>query len=572
MNIYKELKNIITVILTELNIDMQNDFAIETPKDKSHGDLSTNAAMIYCRNVNMKPVELAQKIVEKIKLIEFIAEANIAGAGFINFKIKENIWQDTIKDILEQNINYGDSDIGQNKKINVEYVSVNPTGPMHIGHARCAVFGDSLALLLKKANYDVTKEYYINDAGGQIDVLAKSAYLRYLEVCGEKINIPQGLYPGEYLITVGKEIYQQYANKLVNSPEDEYLPIIKPIAVSMMMGLIKKDLSSIGIYHDVFFSEQNLHQNNDIERSLEFMQGKDLLYRGVLEAPKGKLPDDWEEREQLLFKSSNYGDDTDRPLQKSDGNFTYFAADIAYCQNKINRGFASLIFVLGADHSGYIKRIKAATSALSDGKVDCDVKICQLVNFKQNGEPLKMSKRAGNYITVEDVIELTGKDAIRFMMLTRKNDMTMDFDLEQVKASNKDNPIFYVQYAHARACSVIRNNVNEQSKEIFANKQFDVSLLASEGEINLIKLMAQFPRIIEQSATHHEPHRVVFYLQELAAEFHSLWNKGRDNPKLKFVIADNANLSAARIAMLEAFTNVIKAGLKICNIDAIEAM
>jgi arginyl-tRNA synthetase len=340
----------------------------------------------------------------------------------------------------------------------------------------------------------------------------------------------------------------------------------------MMMEMIKKDLASLGIYHDIFFSELTLHKSHAIEKAIDYMQTKGLLYRGVLEAPKGKTPEDWEEREQLLFRSKDFGDDTDRPLQKSDGAYTYFAADIAYCQDKINRGFDHLIFVLGADHTGYIKRIRAAVKALSDNKVTSDVRICQLVQFKQGGAPLKMSKRAGTYITVEDVIELTGKDAIRFMMLTRKNDITMDFDLEQVRETNKDNPIFYVQYGHARAKSVIRNNEDSSAKELLNKMKFDVKLLQTEDEMALIRLIAQFPRIIEQAAIHHEPHRVVFYLQDLAAEFHSLWNKGRDNQALKFIIEDNTDLSAARLGMVQAFESVIAAGLKICNIEAIEAM
>lgn len=549
----------------------------EPPRDTSHGDIATNAAMVIAKKAGKKPRDLAEEIAKKLNEIDCVENVEIAGPGFINIRLKNEIWLNALLDILSEGKNYGNSNLGKNEKINVEYVSANPTGPMHIGHARGAVYGDALALLLQKSGYDVTKEYYINDAGSQIDVLARSAFLRYKEALGEDIGeIPQGLYPGDYLKPVGKALAEKFGNDFLNKEESDWLPIIRQFAVLQMMEMIRNDLKDLGIEHDVFSSEKDIQERGDIEKSLDFMQEKGLLYQGVLEPPKGKKPDNWSMREQTLFKATDYGDDVDRALKKSDGTYTYFASDIAYHKDKIDRGFNNIILILGADHGGYVKRMKAAVSALSDKSAAIDMKIAQLVNFLDDGKPVKMSKRAGTFTTVKDVIDEVGKDIIRFIMLTRKNDAVLDFDLKAVKEKSKDNPIFYVQYANARANSVLRNAQNECPKacEILKN-DIDLNALShikSKDEIDLIKFMASWPRFVESATATHEPHRIAFYLQELAAGFHSLWNKGKDDAVMRFIIAENPELTAARLAMLKSVTNIIASGLAIFNIEPVKEM
>lgn len=548
-----------------------NSITCEPPRDASHGDMATNAAMILAKTCKKNPREIAENIKEKLKLVKGVSQVEIAGPGFINIRLDKEIWQNVIKTILDKETGYGNSNIGNNEKVNVEYVSANPTGPMHIGHARGAVYGDALAKLLAKSGYDVTKEYYINDAGSQIDVLAQSAFLRYREALGEDIGeIPKGLYPGDYLVPVGKSLAEEYGEILLTKDKSEWLEIIKPFAIEKMMVVIKQDLKKLGVEHDIFTSEKFLHENKAIEESLAHLEKKGLIYRGVLEPPKGKIPDDWEAREQTLFKATEFGDDIDRALQKSDGSWTYFAADTAYHLDKFRRGFNHMVIILGADHGGYVKRLKAIVKALSDEKASIDCKISQLVNFLDDGKPVKMSKRAGTFTTVRDVIEEVGKDIIRFIMLTRKNDAVLDFDLKAVKEQSKDNPVFYVQYAHARAKSVIRNCKKECAEAYTLFESEDNSNLlehiTSEDELFLIKILASWPRIVESSAIHHEPHRIAFYLQDLSAAFHSLWNKGKDEEILRFIIKENPDLTAARMMMLTAFTNVIASGLSVIGV------
>ena len=548
----------------------------EPPKEQSHGDIATNAALALAKFAGKPPRELAETIAAELRKLPYVTKADIAGPGFINLTLMLATWQHTLTDVLEHGIGYGNSTIGEGKKINLEYVSVNPTGPMHIGHARCAVYGDALSLLLLKAGYDVTKEYYINDAGSQIDTLARSAYLRYREASGETISaIPEGLYPGDYLVHTGESLFSHYQKRLLDMDESEWLPLVREFATDSMMALIKNDLLSIGIQHDIFTSEKRLHEQSKIDEAVATLTEKKLVYRGVLEPPKGKKPDDWEEREQTLFRSTDFGDDCDRPLKKSDGSWTYFAADIAYALDKINRGYDSLILVLGADHSGYRKRMEAAVEALSNKRVDIDIILCQLVNFVQDGEPLKMSKRAGNYITVHDVLDIVGKDILRFIMLTRKNDMVMDFDLEKVREQSKDNPVFYVQYAHARVQSILRNAQTELPEAVSLLSKLPKNLLerlSSPHELKLIRLIASWPRIVETAALHHEPHRIAFYLQDLAAEFHGLWNRGNDDKSLRFIIPGDSELTAARLALVKSVAIIVASGLFIFNVEPAQEM
>jgi arginyl-tRNA synthetase len=547
----------------------------EPPREKSHGDIATNAAMALAKFAGTNPRALAELIAAEINTLPYVTKVEIAGPGFINITLTPSSWQNCLSDVLAHGIGYGNSDVGKGKKVNIEYVSVNPTGPMHIGHARCAVYGDALSLLLLKAGYNVTKEYYINDAGSQIDTLARSAYLRYREACGETVTIADGLYPGDYLVQTGESLRAHYGQKLLAMSEEEWLPLVRDFATDSMMALIRDDLQAIGITHDVFTSEKKLHHTHKISEAVKILEGKKLVYHGVLEPPKGKKPDDWEEREQMLFRSTSFGDDCDRPLRKSDGSWTYFAADIAYALDKINRNFDSLILILGADHGGYRKRMEAAVSALSNESVDIDIILCQLVNFVQNGQPLKMSKRAGNYITVRDVLDMVGKDILRFIMLTRKNDMVMDFDLEKVREQSKDNPVFYVQYAHARAQSILRHAVQDMPDAAALSHQATTPLLeqlSSPAELQLIRLIASWPRIVESAALHHEPHRIAFYLQDLAAEFHGLWNKGNEDKSLRFLQPEMVELTAARLILVKTVAIIIASGLFIFNVEPVNEM
>jgi arginyl-tRNA synthetase len=549
---------------------------VEPPRDAAHGDAATNAAMLLSKAAGMKPRDLAEKLAEKLGMLDHIEQVEIAGPGFINLRMADDFWLSQITEVLENGKTYGNSNLGANTKMNVEYVSANPTGPMHVGHCRGAVVGDVLANLLAKAGYDVTKEYYINDAGAQVDVLARSLHLRYREALGETIDeIPAGLYPGDYLVAPGKKLAARDGNKWVEAPEENWLEEFRGFAIVEMMALIKEDLRLLGVDHDVFTSEAGLVAAGKVQAAFEHLEKKGDIYVGVLEPPKGKTPDDWEPRPQTLFRATEFGDDVDRPLKKSDGSWTYFASDIAYHFDKYERGFNHMIDIFGADHGGYVKRMKAATKAITGGEGDLDVKLCQLVSLFDNGEPVKMSKRAGTFVTLRDVVERVGKDVVRFIMLTRKNDATLDFDFAKVTEQSKDNPVFYVQYAHARVNSVFR-----QAREAFPNQDFsdaalvgaDLSALVSEDEKMLVRRMAEWPRIVEQAAVAHEPHRIAFFLSEIAAEFHALWNKGRDNTALRFIVADDLAVTQARLAMIRAAALVIASGLDVLGVAPVEEM
>lgn len=577
MNIINQLRDDIANIFSEIageKISTKN-IVIESPKQESHGDLSTNIAMIYAKKLKQKPYDLATKLQTELLKLDYLEEVKIAGPGFLNFIIQSSSWQKIVPVIIKTGKNYGVSNLGQGKKVNVEFVSANPTGPMHIGHARGAVYGDCLARLLSKSGYQVTREYYINDSGSQVNTLAESLYLRYQEAAtGKKVEIPAGLYPGSYLIAAGQKLFEQYNDELLSKNKEDWLKIIKPFALEEMMKLIKQDLADLGIEHDVFFSEASLHASGQIKQAVKWLEKMGLVYQGVLEAPKGKEDEEYSSREQLLFKSTNFGDDQDRPLQKSDGSWTYFSADIAYAYDKIQRHFDVILMVLGADHAGYVKRIKAVTSALSDGKVGSEIILCQLVNYLENGKPLKMSKRAGNFSTVSDVTAELGKDIIRFIMLTRKNDIILDFDLDKAKEQSKDNPVFYVQYAYVRTQSIFRNAKEQiqDSIKIFDNNQYDLALINNPKELSLLKQMALWPRIVESAAISYEPHKIAFFLQNLAANFHALWNLKAEGNDYKFIVANDPELTAARLAMVKSIATIIESGFDILGVDLVEKM
>ena len=582
MNIFKKIENDVKVIVEALQAAGKlpaaslDKIEATSPKDASHGDISTNAAMVLAAQVKMNPRQVAELLLDPIKKLEGVTAAEIAGPGFINLTFAPSVWQSLLKDIFAEGAAYGGSNSGAGQKINIEYVSVNPTGPMHVGHGRGAVYGDALADLLVKAGYDVTREYYINDAGAQVDKLAESVFLRYREALGETITeIPEGLYPGDYLIPTGKALAAQYGKSLLEKPRDEWLPLVRDASLIAMMEMIKDDLAVLGIRHAVFSSERAITKAGKVEEAIALLDKKGLIYTGVLEAPKGKAPDDWEPREQTLFKSTQFGDDIDRALKKSDGSWTYFAPDIAYHFDKCQRGFSKLIDVFGADHGGYVKRIKAAVRAISDGKVETDVKLCQLVKFMRGGEPLKMSKRAGTFVTVREVVDEVGKDVFRFIMLTRKNDVALDFDFEKVMEQSKDNPVFYVQYAHARAHSVMRNataEMPEAAKLAAARNPALLAKLSHPEELALIRRMCTFPRLIEQAASALEPHRVAFYLHDVAAAFHGFWNLGNDDLGLRFIVKSDIELTAARITLAEALSLVIASGLRVLGVQPLEEM
>lgn len=554
-----------------------SNVTVEPPKDPSHGDVATNAALVLNKQVNQNPRDIAEIIKEKLEEENpYVESISIAGPGFINMRFKLSLLQNLITKIHDKKEKFADSNLGKQEKVNIEFVSANPTGPMHIGHARGAAFGDTLVRVMRKVGYDITSEYYINDAGSQIEVLTRSAYLRYKEALGVDIGpIPEGLYPGEYLIPVGKELAVKYGEAWLDSPESDWFPSFRYYTMGYMLKLIKEDLALMGVEHDVFSSENVLHETGKVDESLKLLTDKGLIYEGVLEPPKGKTPDDWEPRKQTLFRATDYGDDVDRPIKKSDGSWTYFASDIAYHVDKYNRGFKYMILGLGADHGGYLKRMKAAVAAISDNEAKLDIKFHQLVKLYKGGEPIKMSKRSGNFVTVREVLDSVGKDVIRFVMLTRKNDAVLDFDLDKVKEQSKDNPVFYVQYAHARICSVIRN-IDENHKNIIeltsGNANELMSYLKSDEERKMILKLSEWPRVVELSALHLEPHRIAYYLQELAAEFHSLWNKGKDNTHLRFIDADQPELTAARVVLLKAIQSVIGSGLSLFNITPAEEM
>ncbi|GGF51625.1 arginine--tRNA ligase [Terasakiella brassicae] len=547
----------------------------EPPRDASHGDVATNAAMVLCKQAKMKPRDLAELLAVEIAKIDHVTSVDVAGPGFINIRLAQEFWHAKLCDVLAAGTDWGNSDIGNGQTVNVEYVSANPTGPMHVGHGRGAVVGDALALLLAKAGYKVTKEYYINDAGAQVDVLARSAYLRYREAFGETIEIPEGLYPGDYLVPVGEKLKETFGDKWLNAEESDYLDEIKAFSINAMMDLIREDLAVLGVTHDVFSSEKELVENGGVDKAIAYLEERGLIYTGVLEPPKGKKPEDWEPRPQLLFKASEFGDDVDRPLKKSDGSGTYFASDIAYHFDKFQRGSDQLIDVMGADHGGYVKRMKAAVKAMSEGKAELDIKLAQMVNLMDNGEPVKMSKRAGTFITLREVINKVTKDVVRFIMLTRKNDAQLDFDFAKVTEQSKDNPVFYVQYAHARCHSVFRK-ADEEFADLdrteTALAKADLSLLNDESELTLMRLMAEWPRLIEAAAESHEPHRITYYLYDLASEFHSLWNKGTGDVSLRFLHADNLELTKARLALLKAVSLVIASGLLVLGVEPREEL
>jgi len=577
MNIFKELridlKNIGLQICQDEDIWSQAN--LETPKDPLNGDISTNIAMIIASKDGGNPREIALKFKEYLSEIPYIAHIEVAGPGFINFTIKAEKWHGCIRSILNDDVDFWEVNVGKGEKVNVEYVSANPTGPMHIGHARGAVYGDVLSNILNKCGYLVTREYYINDAGSQIDTLIDSVILRYKEaLTGEVVKIPEGLYPGDYLKVVGQKLVSKYQGKLLEMQEQLMRQAVKKVAIEDMLALIKSDLADIGVHHDVFFSEQSLHETGKIDEAIEILNKKNLIYTGVLPPPKGKVDDNWEEKEQMLFKSTDYGDDQDRPVQKSDGSWSYLAADFAYAKDKIDRGFDILVYILGADHSGYIKRVKAIIDALSDGTVRSDVRTNQLVNFVKDGQQIKMSKRSGNFMTVHDVTSEVSKDIIRFIMLTRRNDMTLDFDFDKVKEQSKDNPVFYVQYAHVRAKSILAKATDTipAAYDKFISDEFDLSLLSTEEEIQLIKLLASWPKILTSAAKYCEPQRIAYYLIDVASRFHSIWNLGKENSDYRFNIEDNVELTAARLAMAESVRKIIAGGFEVIGITPMDKM
>jgi arginyl-tRNA synthetase len=538
---------------------------VEPPRDASHGDLATNAAMVLAKPAGMNPRALAEALVAALRTKPGIAAAEVAGPGFINLKLADSVWHAQINAMLGAGSDYGRSTVGQAKRINVEYVSANPTGPMHMGHCRGAVVGDALAGLLEYAGWDVTKEYYINDAGGQVDTLARSAHLRYREALGETIKIPEGFYPGDYLVPVGAALAAEFGDTHVNAPEADLLALFRTRTVALMMERIRADLALLGIEQSVFFSEASL--GTKVQDALDTLKSKGLIYEGVLEKPKGDAADDWEARPQTLFRSTDFGDDQDRAMQKSNGNWTYFAGDVAYHWDKLTRGYDALVNIFGADHAGYVKRMTAAVKALSDGRVPLDIKIVNLVKLLRAGEPVKMSKRAGTFVTLGEVVEEVGKDVVRFVMLTKRPESMMDFDFAKVVEQSRDNPVFYVQYAHARIASLGRKVLEAG----VALPEPDLTLLDAD-ELNVVKMAANFPRIVEQAADAREPHRIAFYLGDLAAAFHSQWNAGNDDATRRFVLADRPDLTAARLAMARAVGQVIRNGLAVIGVAAAEEL
>ncbi|MCA3262169.1 MAG: arginine--tRNA ligase [Telmatospirillum sp.] len=550
---------------------------VEPPRDPSHGDLSTNAALVLAKGAGTKPRDVAEMLVSKLAADPRVASTSIAGPGFVNLRLKPGVWRDLVRAILALGTRYGESRMGADKAVNVEYVSANPTGPMHVGHCRGAVVGDALASLLAKTGHAVTREYYINDAGAQVDTLARSAHLRYREALGEEIGaIPEGFYPGDYLKPVGAKLAAELGDRFKTAPESEWLTPFKAATIAAMMALIREDLSALGVRHAVFTSERDdIVGRGRVEEAIERLKLRDLVYTGVLEPPKGMKPDDWEPRPQLLFKATEFGDDVDRPLAKSDGSWTYFAADMAYHLDKYRRGFTRLIDVWGADHGGYVKRVDAAVKALSEGRATFEVKLCQMVNLMDKGEPVKMSKRAGTFVTLRDVVDEVGADVVRFVMLTRKQDQHLDFDYAKVREQSKENPVFYVQYAHARHRSALR-----QAEIAFPGLDMsdatlakaDLDLLGSDEELALIRLLSGYPRMLEAAAEAGEPHRVAFWLYDLASAFHTLWTRGNHETALRFVVPDDRNMTLARLALLRAVAITVASGLELLGVTPAEEL
>ena len=551
------------------NLDLSRVTA-EPPREASHGDVATNAAMVLAKPAGMAPKLLAENLIKRLKANTDIFSASAAGPGFINLKLEESFWPKVLDAILVEGESYGSSELGKTVKTNVEYVSANPTGPLHVGHCRGAVFGDALAALLKFTGYDVSKEYYINDAGAQVDTVARSAFLRYREALGEDIGeIPTGLYPGDYLKPVGEALAKEHGKGLLGLTESEWLPVARSKAISMMMDLIRDDLASLNIRQEIFFSEKSLHDSGEVRDTVADLRKAGQVYEGRLPPPKGELSEDWEDREQTLFRATDFGDDMDRPLLKSSGDYTYFASDVAYSRNKIRRGFNELIYVLGADHGGYVKRLQAVASAIAGpGKVNVVVRLCQLVKLYRNGEPVRMSKRSGDFITLREVVDEVGADVVRFMMLYRKNEAPLDFDFAKVTEQSKDNPVFYVQYAHARICSVLRNGAEAG----MMGTESDFSLLDDPAERIVVRKLAEFPKMLEAAALAHEPHRISFFLYELASDFHSLWNKGKESPQLRFIVKDELKITNTRLAFLRTIRYVLGNGLRILGVTPVEEM
>ncbi|WP_413203614.1 arginine--tRNA ligase [Rhodospirillum sp. A1_3_36] len=591
MNVFNEVKavvlDVVEVLKAEGTLPAELDASrvtMEPPRDPSHGDMATNAAMVLGKAAKMKPRDLAELLVGKLVQADLVSDAEVAGPGFINIRLKSEAWLNVLKVVLETGPAFGASTMGGGAAVNVEFVSANPTGPMHVGHGRGAVYGDALASLLSKAGWAVTKEYYVNDAGAQVDALARAVYARYRVVLGElseeafaaMLAAKEIEYGGDYLVPLAKDIAADEGAVWLGKEEVEWLPHFRDRGIESMLALIKEDLGAMGVTHDVFTSERDLVRAGRVDELLAELENRDLIYVGELEPPKGKLPDDWEPRPQTLFRATQYGDDVDRPLKKSDGTWTYFASDIAYHHDKYKRGFKEMINILGADHGGYVKRLKAAVKAVSDGQGELDVKLIQLVKLMNKGEPVKMSKRAGTFITLREVVDEVGKDVVRFIMLTRKNDAALDFDYAKVTEKTRDNPVFYVQYAYARSQSVKRLAMEafsgrDLSPEALAQSA-DLSLLDAEEELAMVRLLAGWPRLVESAAEAHEPHRVAFYLGEVAAAFHGLWNRGNDDAQLRFFLPENEQMSLARLALVQAVATVIASGLEIFGVEPVKEM
>ncbi len=590
MNLYSHFKDELEIIVKALGAEGKlpegldpSRISVEPPRDPSHGDVTTNAAMVLAKPAAMKPRDLAVLLAERLDALDGVTGTEIAGPGFINMRLNASFWRERLAEILRAGTAYGDSGLGGSQPVNVEYVSANPTGPLHVGHGRGAVVGDVLASLLEKAGFSVTREYYLNDAGAQVDALARSLHLRYLVAVGAEepdflaAMIAEGNieYGGDYLVPVADLLKDRDGDRWLDAPEADWLPVFRELAIDEMMILVRDDLAALGVSFDVFTSERALVEAGAVDDALGYLEDHGLIYTGVLEPPKGKKPDDWEPRPQALFKSTGFGDDVDRPVRKSDGSWTYFATDMAYHRDKSRRGFDAMIDVWGADHGGYVKRMVAAVKALTGGRGDLDVKLCQMVNLMDGGRPVKMSKRSGTFISLREVIDKVGRDVVRFIMLTRKNDAHLDFDLAKVTEQSRDNPVFYVQYAHARVRSVMRHALDvfdstELAPDVLAGA--DLARLDHPAELSLIKAMAAWPRLVENAAAAHEPHRIAFYLSELAASFHALWNKGKDDSSLRFILSEDRELTAARLALIEAVAMVIASGLKILGVTPLEEM
>jgi len=583
MNPYKQFKDVVKVELEELSqagslpagLDLSR-VSVEPPRDAAHGDLATNAALVLAKPARMKPRGIAEALAKRLRDHPDISEAEVAGPGFINLRLHDTYWHGCLAAILRAGDSYGDSDLGRGQAVNVEYVSANPTGPLTVGHARGAVVGDAMASILAKAGFAVTREFYVNDAGSQVDTLARSAYLRYREALGEEIGeIPSGYYPGDYLKDVGKALAARDGGKWLDKPELDWLPEVRRFAIDALMEVVRVDLAALGVTQDVFSSERALVEAGGVDAVLKTLEERGLVYNGTLPPPKGKLPEDWEPRPQTLFRATDFGDDVDRPLKKSDGTWTYFASDMAYHLDKYRRGARIQVDVWGADHGGYVKRMKAAVQALTEGQARLEVMICQLVKLTRQGVPVKMSKRSGVFVTLREVIDEVGKDVVRFIMLTRKNDAALDFDLTKVMEQSRDNPVFYVQYAHARVRSVMRHALEafpdiDQSPDSLAG--CSMHFLTDSEELAVIRLLAQWPRLVESAAETFEPHRIAFYLYDVAAAFHGLWTKGKEDTRLRFLVDGDPNLTAARLALIGATAQVVASGLGVFGVQPVEEM